>query len=52
MAPHLLVERDGPIVVLTLNRPEARNAFDAEMLVRLADAWDLIDGDDGVRCAV
>jgi enoyl-CoA hydratase len=51
VAPHLLVERDGPIVVLTLNRPEARNAFDAEMLVRL-DAWDLIDGDDGVRCAV
>jgi enoyl-CoA hydratase len=50
--PHLRVERDGPIVTLTLNRPAARNAFDAEMLVRLADAWDGIDGDDGVRCAI
>jgi enoyl-CoA hydratase len=52
VTPHLLVERDGPVVILTLNRPEARNAFDAEMLVRLADAWDLVDGDDGVRAAV
>jgi enoyl-CoA hydratase len=50
--PALLVERDGAVVTVTMNRPEARNAFDAEMLVRLADAWDLIDGDDGVRVAV
>ena len=37
--PHLLVERDGPILTLTLNRPEARNALSPEMLVRLAGAW-------------
>jgi enoyl-CoA hydratase len=35
-----------------MNRPHARNAFDPEMLVRLADAWDEIDGDAGVRAAV
>jgi enoyl-CoA hydratase len=51
-SPHLLVEREGHVVTVTMNRPEARNAFGAEMLVRLADAWDLIDGDDGVRVAI
>ena len=49
---HLLVERDGSTVVLTMNRPAARNAFSLEMLARMAEAWDLIDGDDDVRCAV
>jgi enoyl-CoA hydratase len=51
-AAALLVERDGAVVTITLNRPEARNAFDAEMLVRLADAWDLVDGDESIRAAV
>src|SRR5205807_8415657 len=37
--PHLLVERDGPVVTLTMNRPEARNALSAEMLGRMLDAW-------------
>ena len=51
-SPHLLVEREGHVVTLTLNRPEARNALDAEIMVRLADAWDEIDGDAGVRVAI
>ena len=50
--PHLIVQREGHVVTVIMNRPEARNAFGAEMLVRLADAWDLIDGDDGVRVAI
>jgi enoyl-CoA hydratase len=50
--PHLIVERDGHVVTLTMNRPAARNAFGSEMLVRLADAWDLVDNDEGVRVVI
>src|SRR4051794_18323411 len=35
-----------------MNRPEAKNALSPEMLVGLADAWDRVDSDDAVRCAV
>jgi enoyl-CoA hydratase len=52
MTEAVLVERDGPIVMVTLNRPEVKNAVNPEVLVRLANAWDLIDGDDEVRCAI
>jgi enoyl-CoA hydratase len=50
--PHLTLERDGHIAIVTLNRPEARNAFGAEMLVRMADAWEEIDRDPAVRVAI
>ncbi|MBN2622424.1 MAG: crotonase/enoyl-CoA hydratase family protein [Acidimicrobiales bacterium] len=50
--PAVLVERDGHVVTLTLNRPDKKNAFDAEVLCRLCDAWDMIDADDDVRAAV
>src|SRR5258708_93638 len=51
-APHLLVERDGFVATVTLNRPEARNAFGPEMLVRMADAWAELDADESVRVIV
>ena len=35
-----------------MNRPEAKNALSPEMLVGLADAWDRVDTDDEIRCAV
>jgi enoyl-CoA hydratase len=50
--PHLLVERDGHVVVVTMNRPERRNALSGEMLVRMNDAWDEIDSDPDVRVAI
>ncbi len=51
-SPHLLVEREGHVVTLVMNRPEARNAFGSEMLVRLADAWNFVDGDESIRVAI
>jgi enoyl-CoA hydratase len=49
---HLLVERDGAVTVLTLNRPEARNAFSPQMLSLLEDAWEAAEADDGVRVVI
>ncbi|MDP3768036.1 MAG: crotonase/enoyl-CoA hydratase family protein, partial [Dehalococcoidia bacterium] len=39
MSAALLVERDGHVATLTMNRPEAKNALNPEMLCRMADAW-------------
>jgi len=50
--PALLVERDGHLVTLTMNRPEVKNAINMEMLCRLADAWKSIDDDPDIRCAI
>ena len=50
--PDLLIDRDGPIVVLTMNRPARRNAMTLAMFGRLADAWDEIDADEDVRACV
>lgn len=50
--PAVLMDRDGYVVTVTLNRPEKRNAFNAEVLCRLCDAWDLIDQDPEVRVGI
>lgn len=50
--PHLLLERDGHVLVVTMNRPEARNAWSIEMLARMWDAWEQIDGDEEIRVAI
>jgi enoyl-CoA hydratase len=49
---HLIFERHGPTAVVTMNRPEAKNALSLPMLVGMADAWAEIDDDDEIRCAV
>ena len=46
---HLLVEKRDGIAYITLNRPEKRNAFSPEMLVRLCDAWADIKHDPAIR---
>jgi len=50
--PSLLVEREGAVVVVTMNRPARKNAMSLEMLGLLAEAWTEIDADDSVRCAI
>lgn len=51
-APSLIVERDGPLLLLTMNRPERRNALTPDMLVRFADAWQQADEDDSIRAVI
>jgi enoyl-CoA hydratase len=48
----LLVQRDGPIVTVTLNRPDQLNAFDDELHARFARFWLEIEDEDDVRAVV
>jgi len=49
---HLTYERIGSTAVVTMNRPEAKNALSGAMLVGMVDAWMEIDGNDDIRCAI
>jgi enoyl-CoA hydratase/carnithine racemase len=51
-APHCLVEQVGHTLVVTMNRPESRNALSGEMLAIMSDAWDRVNSDDSVRVAI
>ena len=48
----VLVEREAPIAVVLLNRPEALNALDDALMGELVDALEELDRDDTVRCIV
>jgi enoyl-CoA hydratase len=48
----VLVDRDQPIIVITINRPEVRNAVDAPTAEALVHAFREYDRDDGLSVAV
>ncbi len=48
----LLVERDGPVAILTLNRPERLNAISGPMLLALSESLVVCDRDPGVRAII
>lgn len=50
--PDCLVEQDGHVLVVTMNRPEARNALSGEMMEIMAQAWDRVDSDPEIRVAI
>lgn len=50
--PHLVFEVDHGVAVLTMNRPDKRNALSPEMLVRMAEAWRTVRDDESIRVAV
>ena len=50
--PQLTVQRDGNVVVLTMNNPRRKNALTPAMITLMAQAWDEIDADDGIRAAI
>src|SRR6201986_4360652 len=47
-----LIEQRGHTLILTLNRPEARNALSTEMLSIMVEAWDRVDTDPDIRCCI
>lgn len=49
---HLVFEQKGNTAIVTMNRPEAKNALSLPMLVGMVDAWSEIDSNDEIRCAI
>jgi enoyl-CoA hydratase len=48
----VLYETDGPVVIVTINRPEARNAVDGPTAAALAEAFRRFDRDESLSAAV
>ncbi len=51
-APHCLVELVDHKLIVTMNRPEARNALSGEMLEIMGEAWDRANEDPQVRVVI
>jgi enoyl-CoA hydratase/carnithine racemase len=52
MTTKISTERRGHLLLIGLDRAAKRNAFDVEMLEQFAAAFDELEADEGVRCAV
>ena len=52
MAELVLTERDGPIAVVLLNRPQQLNALSGALMDELVDELQELDRDDAIRCIV
>ena len=50
--PHALVERRGPVLVVTMNRPRKRNALSGPMMAIMREAWNEVDADPEIRACV
>jgi enoyl-CoA hydratase len=50
--PVLLIGRDGPVGVLTIHRPQVRNALNLRLMGELVDALETFDRDPAIRAIV
>jgi enoyl-CoA hydratase len=50
--PHCDIERDGQVLIVTMNRPAARNALSTDMLVGLAEAWAYLSAEPELRVGI
>jgi len=50
--PVVTIERRGHVLLMGLNRPAKRNAFNLAMIDQLAAAYHQVEADDDVRCGV
>src|SRR3984957_10751321 len=49
---HALIEQRGHVLIVTMNRPQARNALSPSMMALMRQAWDQVDADPGIRACV
>jgi len=52
MGETILVQRDGPIATVVINRPDKLNALTRAMWRGLGEAVEQLSADDGVRCVI
>jgi enoyl-CoA hydratase len=52
MSDKVTLERDGDVTIVTLNRPEVRNAIDRETAARLQEVFATFESDASARVAV
>ncbi len=50
--PDALVELRGHVLIVTMNRPHARNALSGPMMAIMKQAWDRVDSDPHIRACV
>src|SRR6202042_615870 len=51
-SPDAVIEQRGHVLIVTMNRPEARNALSPSMMALMRQAWDPVDADPGIRVCV
>ncbi|HEX6541643.1 MAG TPA: enoyl-CoA hydratase-related protein [Ktedonobacterales bacterium] len=49
---YILVEREEPIAIAIINRPEKLNALNWDLVAELADELEKLDADDAIGCIV
>src|SRR5919204_4701755 len=49
---HCLVQQRGHVLIVTMNRPEARNALSGPMLAGMSAAWNRVDEDPDIRACI
>lgn len=50
--PYILVARDERVGIVTLNRPQALNALNFQLVSELAEALEELESDDEIRCII
>ena len=51
-APLVILEREEPIALVRLNRPEVLNALSTELIGAVAEALEALDADPAIRCII
>src|SRR5437660_1707293 len=48
----VLTERDGPVGIVRINRPQVRNALNPQTIEELVDSLEAFDRDEAIRCMI